>query len=177
MSNTSSGLEIIYLLYILFYFQINCAHLTMNHNSTMVCHLPDKTVLFMFHPILDVSSCKFADNHPTLDVLRHFPVKNSLIDVAKKIATDYKLFGTQLLKDSDGSKVRIIEMKHGDPVDITVEILEQWLQGRGRMPVTWQTLVKCLRDTDLHVLANKIESSLSEHNGSRGLDKVPSKEL
>ena len=102
-------------------------------------------------------------------------MKDSFIDIAEKIATDYKLFGTQLLKDSDGSKVRIIEMKHQDPVDITVEILEQWLQGRGRMPITWQTFVQCLRDTELNVLANNIESSLSEHNGSK--DKVPSKEL
>jgi len=102
-------------------------------------------------------------------------VKDSFIDIAGKIATDYKLFGTQLLKDSDGSKVRIIEMKHQDPVDITVEILERWLQGRGRMPITWQTFVQCLRDTELNVLADNIESSLSEHNGSK--DKVPSKEL
>ena len=122
-----------------------------------------------------VSSCKSADGHPSLYVLRHFPVKDSFIDIAEKIATDYKLFGTQLLKDSEGSKVRIIEMKHQDPVDITVEILEQWLQGRGRMPITWQTFVQCLRDTKLNVLANNIESSLSEHNGSK--DKVPSKEL
>ena len=122
-----------------------------------------------------VSSCKSADGHPTLYVLRHFPVKDSFIDIAEKIATDYKLFGTQLLKDSDGSKVRIIEMKHRDPVDITVEILEQWLQERGRMPITWQTLFNCLHDTKLNVLANKMESSLSEHN--RDSDKVPSKEL
>ena len=124
-----------------------------------------------------VSSCKSAESHPTLHVLRHFPVKGSFIDIAKKIATDYKLFGTQLLKDNDGSKVRIIEMKHGDPVDITVEILEQWLQERGRMPITWQTLIECLRDTDLHVLANKMDSALSEHNGSKDLHKIPSKEL
>ena len=101
-------------------------------------------------------------------------MKDSFTDIAKKIAIDYKLFGTQLLKDSDGSKVRIIEMKHRDPVDIAVEILEQWLQGRGRMPITWQTLVKCLRDTDLNVLADKMESSLSEHMDS---DRVLSKEL
>ena len=104
-------------------------------------------------------------------------MKDSFIDSAKKIATDYKLFGTQLLKDSDGSKVRIIEMKHQDPVDITVEILEQWLQGRGRMPITWQTLIKCLRDTELNVLADDMESSLSEHHGSKDSHEVPSKEL
>ena len=34
----------------------------------------------------------------------------------------WELFGTQLLKDmhSDGKEVHIIEMKHWDPVDITV---------------------------------------------------------
>ena len=133
--------------------------------------------VYVSSPTGCVFSCKSADNHPTLDVLRHFPVKDSFIDIAKKIATDYKLFGTQLLKDSDGSEVRIIEMNHGDPVDITVEILEQWLRGRGRMPITWQTLIECLRDTDLYVLANMMESSLLEHNGSKDSDKVPSKEL
>ena len=118
-----------------------------------------------------------ADDHPTLDALRHFPVKDRFIDIAKKIATDYKLFGTQLLKDSDGNEVRIIEMKHGDPVDITVEILKQWLQGKGRKPVTWQTLVKCLQDTNLNVLADDMESSLSVHDGSKNSDKAPSGEL
>ena len=102
-------------------------------------------------------------------------MKDSFIDIAEEIAPEYKLFGTHLLKDRVGSKVRIIEMKHGDPVDITVEILEQWLQGRGRMPITWQTLF--LQDTDLNVLASNMERSLSEHNGSMDSDEVPSKEL
>ena len=118
-----------------------------------------------------------ADDCPTLDTLRHFPVKDHFIDIVKKIATDYKLFGTQLLKDSDGNEVRIIEMKHGDPVDITVEILEQWLQGKGKMPATWQTVIKCLRDTGLNVLADIIESSLSENNGGKDSDRVHLKEL
>ena len=124
-----------------------------------------------------VHSCKSADGHPTLDVLRHFPMKKRFIDIAEKIATDYKRFGTQLFKDSDGSKVRIIEMKHQDPVDITVEILEQWLQGRGRMPITWQTFVQCLRDTDLNGLASNMESLLSEHNERKDSHEVRSKEL
>ena len=84
----------------------------MNHKSTIVCHLPDKTSVHGLSCTGYVPSCKSADDHPTLDVLRHFPMKESFIDIAEKIATDYKRFGTQLLKDSDGSKVRIIEMKH-----------------------------------------------------------------
>ena len=64
-----------------------------------------------------------------------------------------------------------IEMsKHGDTVDITVTILQMWMDGKGRMPVTWQTLVTCLQKTGLHVLADNIKSVLSEHTGNKDLD-------
>jgi len=97
-------------------------------------------------------------------------VKDQSVDIAEKIGADYKHFGTLLLKDIDGSKVNNIEMsKRGDPVGVTAEILEQWLQGRGRMPVTWQTLITCLRDMKIIVLADDIESSLSKHTHSQEL--------
>ena len=97
-------------------------------------------------------------------------MKDRSVNIAEKIGTDYKHFGTLLLSDSDGSKVNIIEMsKHGDPVAITAEILEQWLQGRGRKPVTWQTLIKCLRDMQRIVLADDIENSLLKRTHSQEL--------
>ena len=100
------------------------------------------------------------------------------MDLAIEIGPEYEKFGTLLLEDEMGNKVNsIAKSKHYIPVDITVEILKQWLQGKGRKPVTWQTLVKCLRDTDLNVLADNIEISLSEHNGSKNSDKAPSEEL
>ena len=119
-----------------------------------------------------------ADITPSLDALRNFPTMNGPIDIAEKIGADYKHFGTLLLNDDDGSKVNVIEVsKRGHPVDITVEILEQWLHGRGRLPVTWQTLVKCLRDMKLTVLADKIENSLSEHNRNKNSNTVTYKSL
>ena len=48
--------------------------------------------------------------------------------------------------------------EHNDPLLVTVEILRQWLHGKGKEPVTWRTLVTCLQATDLNVL--------SEHNES-----------
>ena len=92
-----------------------------------------------------------------------------------EIGPDYEKFGTFLLEDKKGNKVDSISKSK--PVDITVEILKQWLNGKGRKPVTWQTLVKCLRDTDLNALAGEMESSLSEHDGSKNSDKAPSEEL
>ena len=116
-----------------------------------------------------ISFCyKSVDNSPKLPILRHFPVKDRYFDIAEKIGTNYEHFGTLLLNDIDGSKINNIEkLKHGDPVGITAEILEQWLQGKGRLPVTWQTLIKCLRDMKMTVLADYIESSLSKHSHSQ----------
>ena len=125
-----------------------------------------------------IYSCKSADGPPTLDILRHFPVTNGHMDLAEEIGADYEKFGTLLLDDKKGNKVKNIEVsEHGDPVDIAVEILRQWLQGKGRKPVTWQTLVKCLQNSDLNTLVDNMKRSLSEHHGSKDSDRAPSEEL
>ena len=115
---------------------------------------------------------------PNLRTLRRFPVKNGFIDIAAKIGTDYELFGTFLLEDDDGNKVKTIERsERGDPLRITVEILRQWLQGNGKLPVNWQTLVQCLQDTNLNAISESIKISLLENNLSNELEHAPSDEL
>ena len=80
-----------------------------------------------------VSSCTSADAPPTLDVLRHFPVKNGHIDIPEEIGADYEKFGTLLLEDKSGNKVKNIKVSECDDLLlITVEILRQWLQGKGK---------------------------------------------
>ena len=95
-------------------------------------------------------------------------MNNGFKDIVVEIQNDYKHFGTLLLEDESGNVVKGIEKasKDGLPVDITVEILRQWLQGRGRLPVTWQTLVKCLRDAKLNVAADYIGYALIQEDGS-----------
>ena len=119
-----------------------------------------------------ISSCKSADAPPTLDVLRYFPVKDGHIDIAAEIPPDDGKFGTLLLEDKTGNEVESIRIsKHNDPLLIKVEILRQWLQGKGKDPVTWRTLVECLRATGVTVLADRIDNSLSKHNESKNLDR------
>ena len=114
-----------------------------------------------------VSSFTSADAPPALDVLRYFPMKDGHIDIAQEIGTDYEKFGTLLLEDKTGNKVNSIkESEQGDPLPVTVKILRQWLKGKGKEPVTWRTLVTCLRATGLNVLADSVDHSLSEHNES-----------
>ena len=113
-----------------------------------------------------VSNCthtcsQSADDSPTLPELLRFPVQDEFKDVVVEIQSDYLKFGIQLLQDDTGNTIEGIERKkRGDPSEITVEIFRLWLQGKGRQPVAWKTLVNCLQDANLHVTADYIQSEL-----------------
>ena len=101
-------------------------------------------------------------------------MKKGFKDIVAEIQNDYKQLGMRLLEDSNGLRLKGIEKaKHGNPVDITDEILQQWLQGSGRLPVTWQTLIECLRDAKLTIAADRIEAALSQEDPSMGQQLQP----
>ena len=75
----------------------------------------------------------------------------------KEVGANYTTFGVLLLDDETGSRVTAIEkecQKHAD--DVTIRILQEWLEGKGLQPVIWETLVQTLRDTGLSALADKV---------------------
>ena len=72
------------------------------------------------------------------------------------------MLGTLLLNDDTGDVTdAIIDECRENASRINRKILRQWIQGRGRQPVTWDTLVGVLRSINLSELANTIESALS----------------
>ena len=82
-----------------------------------------------------------------------------MINIPVEIATKYVQFGTFLLDDRNGSRVKSMAHKHcNDAKEINKEILQEWLSGRGKQPVTWATLVEVLRDIELTTLASDIEA-------------------
>ena len=82
-----------------------------------------------------------------------------MVNIPEQIGTKFSNFGTFLLDDSTGSKVKIIARKnHYDAEEINMEILERWLTGRGKQPVKWATLVEVLQDIELSTLAGEIEA-------------------
>ena len=48
----------------------------------------------------------------------------------------------------------------GDAEDINIEILKRWVQGAGRQPATWRTLIKVLKLSGLCALAEEIEDKI-----------------
>ena len=45
-----------------------------------------------------------------------------------------------------------------DAEKTTANILEEWIAGKGKHPVTWKTLTEVLHDSELSVLAGEIEA-------------------
>ena len=76
-----------------------------------------------------------------------------------EVGTKYVSFGAFLLNDSTGARVNIMAHKYlNDAELINIEILQQWLNERGKQPVTWAALVEVLRDIELSALAGDIEA-------------------
>ena len=77
----------------------------------------------------------------------------------RRIGTKYHEFGILLLDDTTGDKVHNLEHKYREDAErINTEILQEWVAGRGKQPVTWETLTEVLCDVELCTLASDIEA-------------------
>ena len=86
-----------------------------------------------------------------------------------RIGANYYHFGRCILDDKDGDLIEaIVLFKHYHPESIVSHTLHLWLQGKGRRPETWDTLLKCLREILLHRLADDIEIALGRQPGKDG---------
>ena len=99
---------------------------------------------------------------PTLPQLMAFPMVNgSAINILTRIGVHYNVFGPFLLNDNDGSVTDALkESCMRDSHAINQEISKLWLQGKGKLPVTWATFLSVLKKMDMKALAFDIESSL-----------------
>ena len=65
-----------------------------------------------------------------------------------------------MLDDPNGTRIRALAHKHkNDANEINIEIIEEWVAGKGKHPVTWKTLIQVLHDIELSTLASEIEAS------------------
>ena len=94
--------------------------------------------------------------------LVRFRGRERRINIPQEVSTKYPQFGILLLEDTNGARVHNMEHKHrGDVEQINIEILQEWVSGRGRLPVSWTTLTEVLRDVELSELTSDIEAAAS----------------
>ena len=80
-------------------------------------------------------------------------------NIPEEIGIKYYEFGIHLLQDDRATIIPAIALEyHYQAQSINREILRRWIQGEGKQPVTWKTLVDTLKDTDMKTLAEYIEA-------------------
>ena len=88
-----------------------------------------------------------VSDRPTLPELLNFVCAERKVNIPVEIGTKYIQFGTLILQDANGTRVRNMEHKYQrDPEQINTEILREWLNGKGKQPVTWATLIEVFCD-------------------------------
>jgi hypothetical protein len=79
-------------------------------------------------------------------------------NLAQQISTSWTNFGILLLEDDNGGHTEaIVKERREKAEDINTEIFRQWVNGKGRKPVSWATLVDVLRKIDMNKLADDIQ--------------------
>ena len=112
-------------------------------------------------------------DQPTLIECIRFRGKGRRINIPQEIGVQYHQFGIFLLEDNTMAKVNSITHKHKNDVEqINSEIIQQWIAGRGKLPVNWKTLTGVLHDSELHTLAEEIEAVKCEHSSEQRVTRV-----
>ena len=102
--------------------------------------------------------CVVIAGCPTVLECIRFQGRRRKINISREIGTKYSQFGIFLLNDHNGTSVHNLEHEYrANAEQINTEILREWATGRGKNPVTWETMTKVLHDIELSVLASEIE--------------------
>ena len=126
--------------------------------------------MVLVHTMFTVSTnTAHLSTKPTLpESLTFTYADGTVVNILVEVAIKYVQFGTFLLDDKSGSRVQIMARKHHyDAEQINMEIIQEWLTGRGKQPVTWATLVEVLHDIELSTLASEIEAVKHSQDQSR----------
>jgi hypothetical protein len=92
------------------------------------------------------------------------------INLPVRVRDKYEVFGIHLLNDDYGDKMVILRERFlRDAEKITMEVLVEWLRGRG-VGVSWQSLITTLWDSELFLMADQLQTALEQllhHNKSK----------
>ena len=96
---------------------------------------------------------------PTMPELIH-------LKVPEHVGSVFFKFGVLLLDDENGAKMDSIRREYQEDSGLIVRMtLKQWVQGDGK-PLTWETLIKTLRDCNVFGLAAEIEATKINGNNN-----------
>ena len=93
--------------------------------------------------------------------------RGEAINVIDRIGHRFRDFGLLLLDDDDdGSILYLIELQNNwISYDIILAIIMRWIRGKGKQPVSWETLASVLEKIELRALAHDIREAVVDIEG------------
>ena len=122
----------------------------------MLCKISDSNSMITS----SLTTIAVLDTEPTLAKLSLLKsADGKKIQIIKRVAPSWRNLGILLDFDSNGTELAIIDKKHhGDPESCCQAMFQCWLNGSGRGPHTWRTLIELIKDCDMEVLAIEVEN-------------------
>lgn len=77
------------------------------------------------------------------------------LKIISALASQWKKFGIHLNFDETGYTLRNIKKECSE--ECCIEMMEMWLEGKGRQPVTWATLIELLEDAEHKSIAEQLK--------------------
>ena len=104
-----------------------------------------------------------SDAEPTLTELYQLKSASGKVQVIMGVAPCWYDLGILLNFDKSGTQLEIIKAEyHSEPVPCCRAMFQYWLNGNGRGPHSWRTLIELLEDSNLEVLAREVRNALKK---------------
>lgn len=100
---------------------------------------------------------------PKLHQLDFLERNGRTVRVIKKIAAAWD--EVALCLHFEASNISRIERDHHQQsVQASRAVFSEWLEGRGRQPITWQTLIMALKEAELQTVSSDLERIFGINN-------------
>lgn len=116
--------------------------------------------LFELSTVLFCNCFYLVAEHPTLAHLEYLVAKGGrVLKIVTEVAGRWEKMARSL--NFTEGEIEIIQRNHpGDVESACSDVFKRWLERKHRHPVTWQTVVECLREVDLNVVAKDLNATL-----------------
>ena len=104
------------------------------------------------------------DEMPRLHQLQRLCRDDVVVNVIRAVAPSWEKFALCLTMERNMIDIWKRSTGPGEVEDATRRLFSHWLDGNGRQPISWKTVIQALRENDLPIIATKVEKILTGHS-------------
>jgi hypothetical protein len=103
------------------------------------------------------------DEMPRLHQLQRLCRDSIVVSVIRAVAPSWEKFALYL--EMERNVIDIWKRNADEVEDAARKLFGHWLDGNGRKPISWKTLIQALCENDLPIIATDVEEILTGHSG------------